>query len=331
MNYVKINENIKSVEAFAPASSANFAVGYDLIGFALSGVGDIVKLERRYDQQIIIQSITGIEGVEKLPYDERNVCIAVIQKFLADYQLEIGFNIYIKKGISLSSGMGGSAASAVATLVALNGFFEKPLPLSALADYSIYAESLISGGIYHGDNAIPSLYGGLILLQNSEPCELIKLPTVDVKIVIVHPHSEVETREAKKLMQAPFHIKDIVKQSGNLAALICALYTNNIELLGHSLVDVLVEPRRSKLILGFDDVKSAALSNGALACSISGSGPSMFAIARNQQDADQVANAMVSAFASHDLESEYWTSSLDAPGASIQNIETISQISVQGY
>ncbi len=327
MNKITINPDIYSVEAFAPASSANFAVGYDLIGFAIEGVGDIVKLVKRDDDAILIQEIEGVEGTERLPYDDHNVCIAIVKKFLADYQLKAGFDIYINKGISLSSGMGGSAASAVATITALNGFFKRPLPLSALADYTIYAESLISGGVYHGDNAIPSLYGGLVLIQNSKPCEMISLPTVDVKVVIVHPHIEVETREAKKLMQAPFHISEIVQQSGNLAAFICALYRNDIDLLAHSLHDVLAEPRRSKLIIGFDHVKQAAMDNGALASSISGSGPSMFAVARDELTAKKIAKAMVKEFTRHGLYSEYWISPLNAPGAAIKNIETKTTLS----
>jgi len=329
MNHLKINNKIKSVEAFAPASSANFAVGYDLIGCAISGLGDVIKLVRRDDNQVVIQEISGVPGSEKLPMDStKNVCGAVIIKFLADYNLQIGFDIYLQKGISLSSGMGGSAASSVAAMIAVNGFLEKPLGLEGLSDYTIYGESLISGGIYHGDNAIPSLYGGLVLLQSSKPCKMIQLPSLDVKVVIVHPHIEVETREARKLMQEPFKISDIVKQSGNLAAFISSLYTKNIDLFGSSLVDALVEPRRSKLITGFDDVKSSALSNGALACSISGSGPSLFAITRDNETADAVADAMMTAFSKHQLKSEFWISDLNAQGAYIKNIENFEKTSV---
>ncbi|AJI68315.1 hypothetical protein DR79_1106 [Francisella tularensis] len=152
--------NIKSAKAFAPATSANFAVGYDLLGFAIDGVGDIVELIKRDDTELVIKQISGATGADKLPFDsDKNVATAVIKKFLADRDIKIGFDVYIQKGITLGSGIGGSAASSVAALVAMNAFFETPYNYDDLIDYAIYGESLISGS-FHGDNAVPCMFSG---------------------------------------------------------------------------------------------------------------------------------------------------------------------------
>ena len=320
-----ILSSIHSVTAFAPASSANFAVGYDIIGFAVQGVGDRVTLVKRDDSALVIKAIDGVPGAEKIPLDpHKNVCTAVISKMLADLELQAGFDMTIHKGVPLSSGMGGSAASAVAAVIALNRFLEVSLSTTALTDYAIYAESLISGGVAHGDNAVPCLQGGLILLQSSSPCRAIGLPAPDVRMVIVHPDIEVETAEARKLLQQPFAIRDIVAQTGNLAALISALYTHDIALMGTCMRDSLVEPRRAPYIDGFSPVQQAAFDAGALACSISGSGPSLFAMAWNETDAEEIAHAMVEAFGACGHHAEAWVSPLNAPGAVVEDVQETS-------
>lgn len=274
--------NIKSAKAFAPATSANFAVGYDLLGFAIDGVGDTVELIKRDDAELVIKQISGATGADKLPFDsDKNVATAVIKKFLADKNIKIGFDVYIQKGITLGSGMGGSAASSVAALVAMNAFFETPYSYDDLIDYAIYGESLISGS-FHGDNAVPCMFGGLVLLQSSKPCKKIDLPIVDCNVVIVCPDLSIETKKARELLKEPYDLSTIVEHSACLAATISALYTQDIELLSESLKDILIEPRRSKLIIGFYDVQRAAYDAGAIACGISGSGPTMFALVKNK-------------------------------------------------
>lgn len=274
--------NIKSAKAFAPATSANFAVGYDLLGFAIDGVGDTVELIKRDDTELVIKQISGATGADKLPFDsDKNVATAVIKKFLADKDIRLGFDVYIQKGITLGSGMGGSAASSVAALVAMNAFFEIPYSYDDLIDYAIYGESLISGS-YHGDNAVPCMFGGLVLLQSSKPCKKIDLPLVDCNVVIVCPNLSIETKKARELLKKPYDLSTIVEHSACLAATISALYTQDIELLSESLKDILIEPRRSKLITGFYDVQKAAYDAGAIACGISGSGPTMFALVKNK-------------------------------------------------
>ena len=287
------------------------------MGFALESVGDTVELVKRDDTQIVIKDIQGVKGFEKLPFDtDKNVASAVIKKFLIDKDIAVGFDVYINKGITLGSGMGGSAASSVAALIAMNGFFEKPYHLDELVDYAIYAESLISGA-YHGDNAVPCLYGGLVLLQSSKPCKKIDLPTVDCDVVIICPDLSIETKAAREMLKEPYPLADVVKHSAHLATVISALYTKDVDLLGENLKDVLIEPRRAKLITGYYDVQKTAYDNNAIACGISGSGPTMFALVKKIDDAENVAREMQMKFASFGLSADYWISNMSDKGAYI--------------
>lgn len=317
-----IKPSIHQVKAFAPATSANFAVGYDLIGFALEGAGDTVTLTRRDDDQLVITAIRGAKGAEKLPFEaDKNVSSAVIRRFLDDHHLQVGFDIEIDKGITLGSGMGGSAASSVAALIALNAFLEAPCPSIELVNYAIYGESLISGA-YHGDNAVPCMMGGLVLLQSSKPCRMIALPVPNCQVVIICPDLSIETRQARLLLQDPYPISDIVQHSSHLAATISALYTHDLTLLGANLKDVLIEPRRASLITGYYDVQQSAYQAGALACGISGSGPTMFALVAPEGDAQAVADAMVNAFARHQLSASQWISQISTQGAYVSAKKT---------
>lgn len=315
---IKINEKITKVSAFAPATSANFAVGFDLMGFALSGVGDKVHLQKRDDKQLVIKQIYGVLTEKDLSLDvDKNVCGAVIKKFLQDHQLSIGLDITIEKGIPLGSGIGGSAASSVAAILAVNEFLSQPLAKDQLIDYAIYGESLISGGVYHGDNAVPAMFGGLVLLQNSKPCEFIQLPHLGLYASVVVPDLKVETKEARKLIDVPFTIKEFVAQSAKTAAIISALYEGDLVRFKKHFTDVLIEPKRKVLIKGFDQAKESAIRLGALGFGISGSGPALFALSRNENDAMMAANELVRVFAKEGLLAEKYITSLSAKGGQI--------------
>ncbi|WP_018298466.1 homoserine kinase [Fangia hongkongensis] len=317
---IKVNDKLQVVTAYAPGSSANFAVGFDLIGFAVAGVGDRVTLERREDDQLHIKEITGVVPEGVLPLDvKKNVATAVIRKFLADYNLPIGFDVSIDKGIPMGSGIGGSAASSVAAILAVNAFLDAPLSKDQLIDYAIYGESLISGGVYHGDNAVPSMFGGLVLLQSSKPCQFVKLPTLGLYALIACPEIEIKTKEARKLLEAPYVIGDVVKQCANLAGVISALYTNNLSLLQDTLEDQLIEPRRKSLIPGFDALKEAAKNKGAIGVGISGSGPAVFAIASTKGALGEIAKAMDNVFLERQINVNYYISSLNCDGGYIES------------
>lgn len=303
-----------SVTAFAPATCANVAVGFDVLGFALDAVGDVVTLTRRADKQIVIEAI---EAKEALPQDAaKNTASLVIQKLCADLKLNIGFSIAIKKGIPLSSGMGGSAASAVAALVACNAFLTKPLSLHELAQYALLGEELASGQ-QHADNIVPCLFGGMTLIHAMQPIAIVQLPIPKVYCVLIHPHLHVSTMQARKLLQQSVSLTDYVKQSANLAAFIAALYTQDLELLQTSMTDVLIEPQRAQLIPGFYQVKSAAMAAGAMSMAISGSGPSLFAFAKDKSTAEAISKAMCAEFGKQNIAADSWLAPISQQAARV--------------
>ena len=324
---IKINEKIAKVTAFAPATSANFAVGFDLMGFALSDVGDKVHLQRREDERLSIKEISGVVTDKELSLDiDKNVCGAVIKKFLQDHKLRLGLDVFIEKGIPLGSGIGGSAASSVAAILAVNEFLSQPLAKDELIDYAIYGESLISGGVYHGDNAVPAMFGGLVLLQNSKPCEFIQLPNLDLYGSIVVPDLKIETKEARKLIDVPFKIKDFVAQSAKTTAVISALYERDIKRFKKYFADVLIEPKRKILIKGFDEAKQKAYEHDALGFGISGSGPAVFALSANIEQAKIIAEELITVFAKEGLAAKKYITSLTAKGALITAKEEVCNL-----
>ncbi|HEX4044260.1 MAG TPA: homoserine kinase [Gammaproteobacteria bacterium] len=307
-----IINNIDSITAFAPATCANVAVGFDVLGFAMEGIGDYVTLTRRKDKKIVIESI---DAQEQLPHNvNKNTASVVIKKLCEDLQLNIGFSMQIRKGIALGSGMGGSAASAVAALVACNAFIHPALSVHELARYALLGEAVACGQA-HADNVVPCLFGGLTLTRSVEPLEVIQLPIPDVFSVLVHPHLRVETKQARKILKKTVPLKMYVKQSANLAAFIAALYQSNDQLLANAMEDVLIEPQRAVLIPHFYQIKQAALEAGALAVSLSGSGPSMFAWVKTKALAENVGKQMQDCFAENGIAADYWISKISSVGA----------------
>ncbi|WP_100551114.1 homoserine kinase [Caedibacter taeniospiralis] len=318
LRQIAISPSVTKVSSFAPATSANFAVGFDLMGFAISGVGDKVHLSKRDDNQLVIQDIIGVLGKNDLSVDiDKNVCSAVIKKFLIDYKLKLGLDIVIEKGIPLGSGIGGSAASSVAAILAVNAFLTQPLPKKQLIEYAIYGESLISGGVYHGDNAVPSMFGGLVLLQSSKPCEFIELPSLNLCAAIAVPNLKIETKEARKLIDVPFSIKEVVAQTAKTAAVVSALYENDLDRFKKYFIDVLIEPKRKMMITGFDKVKQSAYRLGALGFGISGSGPAVFALGDSLFRAQIIADELVRVFAQEGLSAQSYVSDLKAKGGEV--------------
>ena len=297
--------------AFAPASVGNVGVGFDLLGHVIDGPGDTVTATRRDRPGVCIESITGI--VSNLPMEaENNTAGRAVQALLDHQQPGFGIALQITKGIPLGSGLGGSAASATAALVAANALLDRPLAVEALYPFALAGEAVASGSA-HGDNVGPQLLGGLVLATADR---LIRLPVPsDLWAVVVHPDHIVETRAARASLAEPFPIATIVAQNARLAGFISACYRGDLELLAASLEDLLVEPRRAALIPGFQAVRSAALDHGALGASISGAGPSVFGWFREADSARLAGAAMVNAFADHGLAARYWASPVDAPGA----------------
>ncbi len=306
---------LNDVTAFAPATVANVGIGFDILGHSVDAVGDTVRLRRIESPEVLIRSITGVAG--DLPIEARsNTAGRAVQAMHQALTLPYGFEIDIDKGIPLSSGMGGSAASAVAAVVAANALLENPLPRLQLLKYAMEGE-IVASGSAHIDNIAPCLFGGLVLTVGIDNPRVKQIPVPpSLRCVIVHPHMFLGTREARAILKTDVTRSDFVWQTANLAGFISGCYSNDLDMIRDSFNDVIIEPQRHSLIPGFKDVQRGAMSAGALGCSISGAGPTIFAWVEIQY-AEAVRGAMVAAFVRHGLQSDGWISSLENYGARV--------------
>ena len=299
--------------AFAPASVGNVGVGFDLLGHSVAGAGDRAEV-RRIDEPVV--RIAAIHGcVDGLPLDPlHNTAGTALLSLHRALELPFGFELVLHKGIALGSGMGGSAASCVAALVAANALLEEPLPREALYGFALDGEAVASGS-RHGDNLGSMLLGGLVLATHE------RLLRIDVPAAwhcaLVHPHAVLETRKARAALAGHYALGEFVAQSANLALVLAGCWRGDAALVREGLKDVLVEPRRAPLIPHFARVKQAALDHRALGASISGAGPSVFGWYDNRADAEAASVAMRAAFAEGGLDSDAWVSPIEGPAASL--------------
>jgi homoserine kinase len=302
-----------SINVFAPATVANVTCGFDVLGFAVDNPGDEVIIKKNQIGKIVVKEITGDDG--RLSYDiAKNTATVSILKYLEHLETEIGLDIYLHKKMPFGSGLGSSAASSVAGVFALNQLMNKPLKDSELLPFAMEGERVASGSA-HADNVGPSLLGGFVLIRSYEPLDVIKITTpIGLHAVIIHPKIEINTKDARKILKKHIPISSAIQQWGNVGGLIAGLTMNDFELIGRSMEDVIIEPIRSMLIPGFDHVKGAALSNGALGCGISGSGPSVFALTKNHHEAELVSRAMREAFGEIGIESDPYISIINEKG-----------------
>lgn len=299
--------------ATAPASVGNVGVGFDILGHSIDGVHDRAEVRRSGERGVRISAIDGC--VDVLPSEpERNTAGAALLSLQRALGLDFGFELKLTKGIALGSGMGGSAASCVAALVAANALLPTPLPVTDLYPFALDGEAVASGG-RHGDNVGPMLIGGLAL-TTAEKLVPIPVPS-DWHCALVHPHLVVETRAARAALEAAYRLPQFVAQSANLAMVLAGCFRGDAGLVREGLIDVLVEPRRAPLIPGFSRVKQAALDHGALGASISGGGPSVFGWFERRADAAAAAEAMSAAFADAGLDSDTHVSPVAGPAATL--------------
>jgi len=310
-----LDTGLEIATAFAPASVGNVAVGFDVLGHSVQAVGDRVTARRTKTRGVSIAAITGL--VKDLPLEaDRNTAGRAVQALLEDQAPEFGIELSVEKGIPLGSGMGGSAASAVAAVVAANALLPRACSKLQLLKYAMKGEEVASGSV-HVDNIAPSLFGGLVLTVGIDNPNVKQIPVPSaVRSVLVHPHMMLSTREARKILRKEVSLSDVIWQTANLAGFLTGCFTNDVALIRESLEDVVIEPQRRVLIPGFDAVKSGAKNAGAIGCSISGAGPTVFAWCE-EQDATRVRDAMVAAFAAHQLQADAWISSLEPIGARV--------------
>lgn len=305
------------VTAFAPASIGNVGVGFDMLGLALADVGDRVLARRVEGRGVTVAEVRGIDG-ELHPYlstnAAENTASIAAQALLDAHGRDLGIELKVHKGVPLQSGMGSSAASAVAAVVAVNALLDSPLKVDALLPYALEGEKFASGGL-HADNVAPSLVGGLVLCPQILLPQIVRLPTPNgVSAVLLHPDLQVNTAQARKALARSVPLQQWIDQQGLLAGFVAACAANDLDLLGRSLRDIIVEPQRSANVACFDAVVQAAQRSGALGCSLSGSGPSLFALCRNG-DARNAASAMEHACRAQGIACQSWVSPMDAPGA----------------
>ena len=288
---------MESVTAFAPATVSNVACGFDVLGFALHEPGDRVTA-RLASAGVRIDDILSDHG--RLPRDAaRNTAGVAAQALLAVLGERRGVALTIDKGLPLSSGLGGSAASAVAAVVAVDALFNAHASLETLMACAFEGER-IGAGSAHGDNIAPAVYGGLVLVRVASPPDVVRLPVpAGLTAVVVHPELEIETARARALLGTTVELGDAIRQWANLGAFVDALHRGDFDLMARSLVDTIAEPRRAALVPGFAEIKRAAADAGALGCSLSGSGPSLFALCRDAASAAAVATAMSAAVRRH--------------------------------
>lgn len=303
------------IKVFAPASVANVAVGYDILGFALEKPGDEIIARFSDTPGLRITKITGAKG--KLPYDlESNTAGFAALKLLEHLgETERGIEIEIHKKMPFGSGMGSSAASAVAGVMAINELLRCPLSKREILPFAVLGEQ-IADGAYHADNVAPSLLGGITLVRNNAELDVHRLHVPrGTYATVIHPEVKVLTKDARNILSDQISLDQHIQQSGNLAGFIVGLYNSDFELIERSLQDLIIEPQRAQLIPHFYAVKDAALNAGALGCSISGAGPSIFALSRNSLIAEEVGIAMERVFHDQKIENQLYISEINQEGA----------------
>jgi homoserine kinase len=287
-----------SVTAFAPATVSNVACGFDVLGFALDAPGDEVtaRFAPSGVRGVTIGDITGDAG--RLPRDAaRNTAGVAAQALLHALGDARGVALSLRKGLPLASGLGGSAASAGAAVVAVDALLDAHTPLETLIACALEGER-VAAGSGHADNIAPAICGGFVLVRRANPPDIIQLPIpAGLTAVVVHPDLEIETARARAMLGDTVSLADAIRQWANVGALVHGLHRGDFALIARALEDAIAEPRRAALVPGLADIKRAAAAAGALGCSLSGSGPSLFALCADPQIASRVAEAMTAAVA----------------------------------
>lgn len=307
----------KSIKVFAPASVTNVSCGFDIMGFAIDYPGDELKLTIKEKPGITITKITGDNG--RLPLDPKKNTAGVSLISMVDHlKFEKGIDIEIYKKISFGSGLGSSASSAVASVFALNEILDKPFTRKELLPFALEGEKLTCGGSPHADNVSACLMGGFIIVRSVDPLDVISIDVAaDLYATIIHPHLEISTADTRKILRSNILLADATKQWGNVAGLVAGLMSGDYNLISRSLQDVIIEPIRGILIPGFNEIKNAAINARALGCSISGSGPSIFAFSKTKASAKKVGEAMNKVLNDLDIDSDIYISKINKQGPKV--------------
>tara|TARA_R110002050_G_scaffold243212_2_gene379676 strand:+ start:13132 stop:14052 length:921 start_codon:yes stop_codon:yes gene_type:complete len=306
---------MNEIKIFSPATVANVACGFDVLGFCLDSVGDDMII-RKIDKKGIY--ITKIEGFD-LPYEaELNVAGVSALAMYEDAKPNCGFEIEIYKNIKPGSGIGSSAASAVGSVFGMNELLGRPYNKIQLTEFAIKGEAIASK-CEHADNLAPAMFGGFTLVKSLKPMEILQIPSPDdLYATIIHPQIEIKTSESRAVLPKQVSLNDAITQWSNLGSLIHALHTSDYDLIKKSLHDVIIEPHRSKLIPHYNKVKESMLKAGALGAGISGSGPSIFSLSKGLENAKNVEDAIRSVYSKTGIEFDIHVSKINTEGIKIK-------------
>ncbi len=306
----------KKIKVFAPATVANLACGFDVMGCAINEPGDEVSLQLNDTGKSRITKITGDGGLLSLDPKKNTVAVS-ISNMLDHLGISPGADIILNKKMPLGSGLGSSAASSVAGVFAMNELIGKPYSRKELVPFAMEGERIACGAA-HADNVAPCMLGGIILIRSYQPLEIIELPVPKkLLMVVVHPHVEVLTRDSRAVLPKRIQLSTGVRQWANTAALVSGLYSSDYALIGRAMEDHVAEPARAELLPHFDELKEMVLKSGALACSISGSGPSVFALCDNPKTAKILEKTMRQFYKKKKVGSEVYVSKINTKGVQV--------------
>lgn len=301
------------VKVLAPGTVANLVCGFDILGLCLNEPNDLMEVRLLNEKKIIIHSADGYP----LPLDPaQNTAGAPLIEMIHELEGDIGFEVTIHKRIKPGSGIGSSAASAAGAVVAANHLLGNKFSKQDLVRFAMFGEKVASG-VKHADNIAPCIYGGITLIRSIHPLDIVVIPAPDLYVTVVHPQIEVRTKDARQILRKEVLLKDAIKQWGNIAGLVAGLMKNDLDLIGRSLEDVIIEPVRSILIPGFDEVKKRCKEAGALGGGISGSGPSLFMLSKEKNTAVQVENVMKEIYERIGLDYHSYVTSINMQGVKV--------------
>ena len=303
------------IKIFVPATVSNVACGFDIMGFPVESPGDRMVFRQTKEKKIVITRITGADGIPEDP--SRNVAGVVSRAMLEEQGMPFGVEIEMEKGIRPGSGIGSSGASSAGAAWAVNRLLGNVYGEEELVSFAMLGEESISGA-RHADNVAPALMGGFVLIPGYDPLTLVRLHYPDdLFCTIFHPHLTIETKDARDILRKELSLRDAVRQWGNVAGLVAGLMQEDHALIAASLEDVVAEPVRSLLIPSFSELKEEALQAGALGCSISGSGPAVFALSRGRDTAEKVRKAMEKVYRNKEIAWKSYVSAIAGEGVKI--------------
>ena len=302
---------MNEIRVFSPATVSNVACGFDVLGFPLESVGDEMVVRKTTKKGLVITKIEGFE----LPFEiSKNVASVSAQALIDCISPDCGFEIEIYKKIKPGSGIGSSGASATSSVYAINELLGRPFNKLELTNFAMKGEFIASNS-EHADNIAPAIFGGFNLVKSLHPLQVLQLPTPkDLYVVIIHPQIEIKTSESRGILPKTVSLSDATKQLSELGGLVHALHTSDYELMKNSLNDHLIEKHRSKLIPHFDELQSKSIKAGAIGCSISGSGPSVFALTRGKDMAINVESIFRSVYSKSNIDFATYVSKISSNG-----------------